>query len=194
NRFSEGQASSLILVAAAAGGELTGLLPFNVMHLVAASLLCGAALVVFVFEQSNQSNRAGSLSRQHLMEIADVILNRALALKLNRALALKSNRTLALKHDSLSINTKTIEKSSKIGVEKTSSGLLISAGRIEQGRGCLLHYSISAEKGSLNDRAARRLARMLARFNGSESVQLVKSSHAFHALIFVGEARQSEHR
>src|SRR5262249_15724732 len=93
NRFSEGQASSLILVAAAAGGELTGLLPFNVMHLLAASLLCGAALVVFVFEQSNQSNRAGSLSRQHLMEIADVMSN--------RALALESNRALALEHDAL---------------------------------------------------------------------------------------------
>src|SRR5262249_7707593 len=116
--------------------------------------------------QSRRSNKAGSLSRQHVMEIA---------------LAMRVNAT-------------STEKCSKIRVEKTSRGLLISAGRVEEGRGCLLHYSISAEDGLLNDRAARRVARMLARLNGNDSVRLVRGSHAFHALIFIAAVGQTEHR
>jgi prolipoprotein diacylglyceryltransferase len=73
----------------------------------------------------------------------------------------------------------------RIAVRRTSLGLLISAGKLEEAHGDLLHFSISREGAVLTTGMAHKIARLLARLNGSQAVRLVRSSNVFHALIFV---------
>ncbi|HMG37139.1 MAG TPA: prolipoprotein diacylglyceryl transferase family protein [Blastocatellia bacterium] len=164
--LTEAQLTSLILVAVVAAIELSRWLPLHPVHIIAA-----ASLLVISIVQALRNSEAEVLSGQHALELAVAV----------RAASTADGNP----------SNKAACAGKEIRVSRTSLGLLISGGRVDAERGCLLHYSISREGRSLTIRSARRLARLLAKLNGCEAVRLVRGTHAFHALMFVATGREN---
>jgi Prolipoprotein diacylglyceryl transferase len=165
--FSEAQWTSLLLVFGMIGAELAGLLPFYEWHAGAAiALLCSVAVVVLRRSLQSAPNHR-LLLPHHIAEVAEVI----------EALS---------EIESVSNGTRW-RRSALVPVHIgcTSLGVQVSGGQFNSAEGCTYHYALSNRAGTMNQDAARALARLilfLRRAPGRNGI--VRGSHGvYHLLI-----------
>jgi prolipoprotein diacylglyceryltransferase len=164
--FSEPQWTSLVLILLVAAAELGGILPRHSWHLGAAGLLAVAMIAVALNRRLRTGPRHRLSHPRHIQELAEV-LERVSALA-PAAAALASQNPAP----------------GAVRVLSTSEGVQVSATRIERASGAMIHYAFSFEDGTMNDRAARTLTRLilqLRRVGGSG--EMIKGHQGVYHLV-----------
>lgn len=158
--LSESQIASIVMTCVVFGSEQMALLPAQPIHGVIALLL----LIVGIPRLLNRSDHELLFTTGHVIEIANAVKS-------------ANNNRIA---SSQQISGTRVPKMS---VERTSLGLLISAGTICTNEGSLIHYCFS-RKATLRDSTAQALARLISDIDGRAGKgSLIKGSGAFHVVI-----------
>ena len=157
--LSEPQIASLLMTSIVFGVEQMSLLPAQPVHAIAALLL----VVVAVARVLSKSESKLLFTGDHVVEIANAVRR-----------ADRNSRSFC--------PTSGLE-SRNLPVQRTSLGLLISAGTISTERGALTHYSVSREE-AMRDSTAQALAKLISLICGSRGEEkLIKGVGAFHIVI-----------
>jgi len=158
--LSEAQIASIVMTGVVFGGEQMSLLPSQPIHGVLALLL----LIVGIPRLLYKSEHELLFRTDHVIEIANAVKSA------------HNNRIAG------SRQTSRLEPLNP-SVERTSLGLLISAGTICTVGGSLNHYCLSSE-GTLGDSSAQALASLISILHGRPGKEsLIKGSGAFHIII-----------
>ncbi len=158
--LSEAQIASIVMTCAVFGGELIGLLPDQTIHGVMALLL----LAVGIPGLLQKSDHELLFTTDHVIEIANVVKG-------------AHNDRVKSSQNSFVFGPR------NVSVERTSLGLLISAGTIFTAGGSLIHYCLSRE-GTLRDATAKALADLISTLHGRPGKgRLIKRPGAFHIII-----------
>ena len=158
--LSEAQIASIVMTCAVFAAEQIGLLPAEPIHGVMALLL----LVVGIPRLLQKSDHESLFTTDHVIEIANAVKS-------------AHNNGVAISQQSSGFEPR------KPSVERTSLGLLISAGTICTAGGSLIHYCLSRE-GTLRDSTAKTLAHLISTLHGRPGKErLIKRPGAFHIII-----------
>lgn len=158
--LSEAQIASIVMTCAVFGGEQIGLLPAQAIHGVIALLL----LIVGIPRLLHKSDHELLFTTDHVIEIANAVKS-------------AHNNRVAFSQQSSGFEPR------NPSVERTSLGLLISAGTICTAGGSLIHYCLSRE-GTLRDSTAKALANLISTLHGRPGKErLIKRPGAFHIII-----------
>lgn len=165
--LSEAQIASIVMTCVVFGGEQVALLPAQPIHGVMALLL----LIVGIPRLLNKSDHELLFKTDHVIEIANAVKS-------------ANNNRIACSRQTSGFEPATMS------VERTSLGLLISAGTISTKDGLLIHYCFSREA-TLRDSTAQALARLISLIDGrSGKGSFIKGSGAFHVVLGGSEHRK----
>lgn len=170
--FSEAQWTSLLLMAAAAVAELAGFIPLHGWHVLAAA---GVGLVMIGVTVRRRAGAAGLhrlLSAKHIGEVAQAV-QLVESGEAGEGVAQRTGGAMGVR------------------VSRTSLGVRISGGAIEDGRAGLTHYALSSGNGALTQDAAAVLAKLIMqlRHPGRAGRLLTGQRGVFHVL-----ARPRDHQ
>ena len=167
--LSEAQIASIVMTCVVFGGEQLALFPHQPLHGAMALLL----LSVGIPRLLNKSDHESLFATEHVIEIANAVKSA----NHNRIACSQQSSGLA---------------AAEMSVERTSLGLLISAGTICTNDGSLIHYCFSREA-TLRDSTAQALARLISVIDGRPGKgRVIKGSGAFH--IVIGGSEQGRFR
>jgi prolipoprotein diacylglyceryltransferase len=165
--FSEPQWTSLARVVLVVAAELGGILPWQAWHLGAAGLL-GAVMVGVALSRRHRTGTRYRLTQpRHMRELAQV-----------------------LERLSGPVPAATVSADGNVRVLATSQGLQVSATRIQDRSGDLVHYVLSFREGTMDDSAAKTLAALilqLSRVTGP--AEAVKGRRGIYHLTVPAEHR-----
>lgn len=156
--FSEAQWLAIILTWAVVAAEVSGVLPFQLWHMVAAVGLTIAALAITMYRRISRGERHRLLHPSHIQEIAEAIVR-------------------------LSDNASATPTG--VRVEQTSLGIRMSAGANGQGTGAPIHYTLSRHDGQITDADVATLAELILRLTQSNrSWTCIRGNHGVaHVLM-----------
>jgi Fe-S-cluster containining protein len=165
--FSEAQWTSLFLLAALAGAEISGRLPWQLWHLAVAGGLGLAVAGLGLLRKAQPAVTQRLFQARHIQEIGAALQG----LAHGRAASRDSEQAQA--------------ESASIQVASTSLGLQLSLNRFSDPEGCFCQVTFSGPNGGLSDKAAGRLAYLLLKMGpASGGAELLRSGHGvFHLLI-----------
>ncbi|HEX6924294.1 MAG TPA: prolipoprotein diacylglyceryl transferase family protein [Longimicrobiaceae bacterium] len=119
--FSEGQWTSLLLMLVVIAGEVRGVIPSQAWHVAAAAGMVATMIAVTLHRRRRGDSRHRLLSPRHIREVAEAVDLLAAA----------------------GAPTRTADGATVVNVARTSAGLNISAGAVEETGGVLRHYTLS---------------------------------------------------
>ena len=159
--LSEAQIASIVMTCAVFGAEQMAWLPAQSIHGAAALLL----IIVGIPRLLSKSDHKQLFTTDHVIEIANAV---------KRA----DNQRTFFRPQTSGFDSRDLP------VQRTSLGLLISAGTIfTTTGGSLIHYCISRE-GTLRDSTAQGLAKLISVIHGRRGKgTLIKGEGAFHIII-----------
>ncbi|MCP4599009.1 MAG: prolipoprotein diacylglyceryl transferase [Proteobacteria bacterium] len=153
--FSEAQWTSLLLMAFVVLGEFIGLLIFNCLHIVLASVILISTALIALSRKLDPSKCFELLRPRHVEELAEIIFQ----------------------------NKK--EPQQKIRPRQTSMGIRISFSEIDNLPERFHLYSISHKDGILSDRALKTIAKLVSRISNRRcKARIVSGCKRVHHLLF----------
>lgn len=163
--FSEGQWTSLLLMLVVIVGEMRGVIPSQAWHLAAAGGMIATMVAVALHRRLRGDSRHRLLSARHIREVAEAV-------------------------DLLSAadpSPRPAEGATIVNVARTSAGLNISAGAVEEAGGALRHYTLSGN-GTLGRVDADALAGLLLQLRHSDATcEVVPGREGiFHLIVRLG--------
>lgn len=185
--LSEAQIAAIVMTSVVVGLEQLGLLPFHSLHAAAALLL----VVIGLARVLSTSGDKLLFTSDHVVEIANAVKRaetRGMTVRREGTAEDGVDQGTKLVNDNGNGFKKGVSKLDVVNVERTSLGLLISAGQISTDGRSLAHYCISRE-GTLTDSTARSLAKLISHICGCPGEEsLIKRAEVFHVVI--GTKRQ----
>jgi hypothetical protein len=168
--FSEAQWTSLLLLCVVVWGELSGILPYNVWHARVAACLVLAMAVITMERRIRKADTYRLLHARHINELAE-------------ALGRASDTAMGATTGELAPVESKVAPA--VYAPRTSLGIQISAGRIQNEEDCLFHYTLSCCDGFMSKETARMLAGVIYRLKHSAgSVEIVERGRGiFHLLV-----------
>ena len=171
--FSEGQWISLLLMGLAAGAELSGALPLSPWHIGATAGVLTTMIAIGFARRFRKNANHRLLHPHHVAEIAA-----AVACESCRAVDRTTPGHTPVHDQSRS--------SGQIPLRCTSLGVQISGGAIRSETGYVRHYAISSRDGSMTEKSARALSRLILQLGnatGSSEFLTGKRQNIFHLVI-----------
>jgi len=165
--FSEAQWTSIVLMCAVVGCELSGALPFRLWHIVATSGVVLSMIAVVLTRRFRGAVRHQLLSLRHIREFAE-------------AIDLISNRV-----SGRTVTTGGHTVPDIIPICSTSLGVQISAGKIKETEPSIDHYALSSQKETMNKETANTLADLIIQLKHPNGFKELVSQRqgVFHVLV-----------
>jgi hypothetical protein len=171
--FSEAQWISLLLMGLVTGAELSGALPLYPWHVGATAALLATMIAIGMARRFWKSANHRLLHPRHVAEIAA-----AVSCESCRAMDRTPPEHTPVHHQKYD--------SGQVLLRCTSLGVQISGGTIRSEAGCVRHYAISSRDGSLTEKSARALSRLILQMGqATGSSEFLKGNRpdVFHLLI-----------
>jgi prolipoprotein diacylglyceryltransferase len=168
--FSEAQWTSLLLLCLVVWGELSGVLPYNQWHARVTACLILAMAVIAIKRRVRKTDTYRLLHACHINELAET-LGRASDAAMVAAPA--------------GIASAGSKFAPRIHMSRTSLGVQISVGRVQNEDGCFFHYTLSSRDEYMTKETAGTLAGVICRLKHSAgSVEIVERGRGvFHLLV-----------
>lgn len=165
--FSEGQWISVILMIAIVWGEMSGMLPFHLWHIIATAGIVLTMIAIAIVRQSDITGKHQLLNPYHVREIAEAI---------DRVSSMVSERP---------INTGGHIVPEVVHMSSTSLGIQISAGKIKDADTSIDHYALSSQNGTMSEEAARRVADLIIQMKHLSGANrlILGGNGVFHLLV-----------
>lgn len=164
--FSEAQWTSLFCMLVFLSLELSGLLNFHAWHAAATACLVSAMIVIAMRRRLQKEARHKLLHPRHVKDVAEAV--RKLP-DLAAGATGSSQRALVF---------------ADVRIVRTSLGVNISAGRIEDGCDFIDHYALSNQKDNLSEGSATTLADLILRLNPAAGAgHLIRRHGGIHHLL-----------
>jgi hypothetical protein len=170
--FSEAQWISVLLMAFVTGAELSGALPLTPWHIGAVAGVLATMIAVGFMRRFRKSANHRLLHPRHVAEIA-------------AAVACESCRSKNCTPSGSSVCNQNSD-AGQIHLRCTSLGVQISGGITRSETGYVRHYAISSQDGSMTEKSARALSRLilqLGKATGSSEFLKGNRQDVFHLLI-----------
>ncbi|MEW6734486.1 MAG: prolipoprotein diacylglyceryl transferase family protein [Acidobacteriota bacterium] len=171
--FSQPQWLSLLLICLVAVAELTGVLPFQIWHILAMGCLAIAMLIIVLKRRLQSINKDKLLHPHHVKEVAKAIET--------------ISASIAEKRSTYTWTVFPRENSNTMDIEVfcTSLGVQISAGKIYGPLETIDHFTLSYRDGNMTESIARPLAQLILQLKqATGSSQLLRGNQGvFHLLI-----------
>jgi len=171
--FSEPQWISIILSTLVVIGEVTGLLPFQLWHLAATTLLVGTMIFMTIRRKAENSVKFHLLHARHILEIAKTIY---------------SETVFPYQLEGKNLNP------GEILVPTTSLGFQISNGEVETLEGQVTHYTLSHKSEVVSLDIAQTLTKLIIqlRHPNASSELFSRKPGIYHMIIRSDQNQKSD--
>jgi len=165
--FSEGQWISVILMCTVVWGEFAGFLTFHLWHIAATAGIVLTMIMVTLTRRFRGTNKHKLLNPHHVRELAEAV---------EQVSAMAAQRTVFSRGNAMP---------AAVPMGRTSLGIQISAGKIQEDETIIHHYALSSQQGTMSKDIANPLVDLIIRLkHPSCSKELVTQNRGvFHLLI-----------
>jgi hypothetical protein len=165
--LSEAQWTSVTLMSAVVWGEVAGILPFRLWHIIATMGLVLTLIAVALFRHLLGTGKHQILNPRHVRELAEAI---------DMISGTVSERTVVAVHHTVP---------EVIPMNSTSLGIQLSGGKIKDANTSIDHYAISSQKGIMSEEGARSVADLIIHVKHLSGVNrlITGGNGVFHVLI-----------
>jgi hypothetical protein len=170
--FSQPQWISIVLMCFMVGAEITGLLPFQGWHLVMTAGLLLAMTAITLNRRFQKTARYELLHPRHVREVAEALM-----------------LVDGAEEKTQNVGRRTLSSGSNIPITpqlvKTSLGVQISAGKIQDMTGDLYHYTFSFKEGGMTKETAQILADLVLQLQPANGKGELANGNlnVFHLLV-----------